>query len=158
MKKDLVQYLQQQIRTTGVRTRRYTHSPRGEKYPQRFMFVKIKKYIDGFLSKTQDNTMVIIPGFRGVGKTTLMAQLCSSYSGKVDNILFLSIDDAKNLFDAGINDIVSAFESIIGENIESIKKPILIFFDEIQADAQWATSLKSLFDKTSNILDRKSVV
>lgn len=151
MKNELIQYIQQQIRTTSKRIVRYTHSPGGEKYPQRFMFVKIKQYIDDFLQKKQDNRMVIIPGFRGVGKTTLMAQISASYEEKVENILFLSVEEIKNLFNSDINDVIFAFENIIGQNIESIKKPTLIFLDEIQADTKWAISLKILFDKTSNV-------
>lgn len=151
MNNELIQYIQQQIRTSPERVKRYTHSPRGEKYPQRFMFLKIKQYIDGFLNKTQDNRMVIIPGFRGVGKTTLMAQMCVTYSKKVENILFLSVEETENLFNAGVNDIVSAFENVIGKSIESIDKPTLIFLDEIQTDPKWAVSLKTLFDKTSNV-------
>lgn len=151
MKKELIQYIQQQIRTTDERIKRYTHNPKGEKYPRRFMFEKIKQYIDGFLDKTEDNRMVIIPGFRGVGKTTLMAQICSAYLKKVDNILFLSVEEIQNIFNSGVNDVIFAFENIIGENIESIKKPTLIFFDEIQTDPKWAVSLKTLFDKTSNV-------
>jgi len=151
MNNDLIQYIQQQIRTTGERIKRYTHSPRGEKYPQRFMFAKIKQYIDGFLDKTQDNRMVIIPGFRGVGKTTLMAQICVAYSRKVENILFLSVEETENLLNAGVNDIIFAFENVIGQSIEELKKPTLIFLDEIQTDPKWAISLKTLFDKTSNV-------
>lgn len=151
MKKELIQYLQQQIRTTSNRVKRYTHNQKGNEYPRRFMFAKIKKYIDTFLDKNLDNKMVIIPGFRGVGKTTLMAQLCLKYSKKVDDILFLSIEETQTLFDSGVSDVISAFENIIGKSIESIDKPTLIFFDEVQADPNWAISLKILFDKTSNV-------
>ena len=57
------------------------------------MFVKLRQYINDFLSKKPGNKMVIIPGFRGVGKTTLMAQVCVEYKKKIDNVLFLSIED-----------------------------------------------------------------
>ena len=151
MNQELVQYLQQQIRTTDERLKRFTHSPDGKKHPKRFMFVKLLKYIDDFLSKKSENRMVIIPGFRGVGKTTLMAQTCTEYQNKVGKILFLSVEDAKNLFDAGIAGLMSAYEDILGNNLESVKEPILIFLDEIQSDPKWAVTLKSLFEKTSNI-------
>ena len=62
--------------------------------------------------------------------------------------LFLSVEDAKNLLDAGISELMTAYEEIIGENLENIKKPLLIFLDEIQSDPQWAIALKSLFEKT----------
>lgn len=151
MNQELVQYLQQQIRTTDERLKRFTHNPLGKKHPQRFMFVKLKQYIADFISKKSDNRMVIIPGFRGVGKTTLMSQICTEYKNKVENILFLSVEDSKNLFDAGIAELMSAYEEILGDNLESVKTPILIFLDEIQSDPKWAVTLKSLFEKTTNI-------
>ncbi|OIO49672.1 MAG: hypothetical protein AUJ36_01825 [Parcubacteria group bacterium CG1_02_41_26] len=115
------------------------------------MFVKLRQYINDFLSKKPGNKMVIIPGFRGVGKTTLMAQVCVEYKKKIDNVLFLSIEDAKNLFGAGISELMSAYENILGNDLESIKEPVLIFLDEIQSDPKWAITLKSFFEKTSNV-------
>ncbi|PJA01941.1 hypothetical protein COX74_00100 [bacterium (Candidatus Gribaldobacteria) CG_4_10_14_0_2_um_filter_41_16] len=151
MNQELIQYLQQQIRTTDERLKRFTHSIEGKKYPNRFMFVKLRQYINDFLSKKPGNKMVIIPGFRGVGKTTLMAQVCVEYKKKIDNVLFLSIEDAKNLFGAGISELMSAYENILGNDLESIKEPVLIFLDEIQSDPKWAITLKSFFEKTSNV-------
>jgi predicted AAA+ superfamily ATPase len=46
---------------------------------------------------------------------------------------------------------MSAYEDILGNNLESIKEPVLIFLDEIQSDPKWAISLKSMFEKTTNI-------
>ena len=151
MGQELVQYLQQQIRTTDERLKRFTHSSKGDKHPRRFMFVKLQQYINDFLSKKSENKMVIIPGFRGVGKTTLMSQICTEYKSRIDNILFLSVEDAKNLFDAGIAELMSAYEEILGDNLETVKNPVLIFLDEVQSDPKWAISLKSLFEKTTNI-------
>ncbi len=151
MNQELVQYLQQQIRTSDERLKRFTHSVAGRKYPSRFMFVKLKQYIEGFLNKTSDNKMVIIPGFRGVGKTTLVAQTCTEYKNEGYKILFLSVEDANNLFNAGIAELMIAYENILGKNLESIEEPILIFLDEIQSDPKWAITLKSLYEKTSNI-------
>ena len=151
MNQELVQYLQQQIRTTKERLKRFTHSAEGREYPKRFMFIKLQKYINDFLNKKSQTKLIIIPGFRGVGKTTLIAQICSKYHSKVDNILFLSIEDAKNLFDVGVAGLMLAYEEILGDDLESAKKPILIFLDEIQSDPKWAISLKSLFEKTTNI-------
>jgi len=151
MNQELLQYLQQQIRTTDDRLRRFTHSPDGKRHPKRFMFVKLKQYIDGFLTKKSENRMVIIPGFRGVGKTTLMSQICIEYEKNIPHVLFLSVEDAKNLFDVGIAELMSAYENILGDSLESMKEPVLVFLDEIQSDPKWAVGLKSLFEKTSNV-------
>src|SRR4051812_31839715 len=127
MKQELLQYLQQQIRTTDERLKRFTHSIDGKEYPKRFIFIKLQQYINDFISKQSNNKLVIIPGFRGVGKTTLMSQTCIAYKNKVNNILFLSVEDSKNLFDAGIAELMAAYEDILGDNLESIKSPTLIF-------------------------------
>jgi len=151
MNQELVQYLQQQIRTSDERLKRFTHSVAGRKYPSRFMFVKLKQYIEGFINKTSDNKMVVIPGFRGVGKTTLVAQTCTKYKNEGYRVLFLSVEDANNLFNVGVMELMLAYENILGKNLESIEEPILIFLDEIQSDPKWAITLKSLYEKTSNI-------
>lgn len=151
MNQDLIQYLQKQILTTDDRLKHFTHSPAGEKYPQRFLYVKLQKYITDFLDKKSSNRMVIIPGFRGVGKTTLVAQVCSDFKNKDFQVFFLSVEDLRNYFDVSINEMLSAYEKVIGENLESIKKPILIFLDEVQTDPKWAITLKSLFERTSNV-------
>jgi predicted AAA+ superfamily ATPase len=147
----LIDYLQQQIRTSEERLKRFTCNPLGEELPRRFAFAKLQKYIQDFLSKKLNNRMMILPGFRGVGKTTLMAQICTLFSDKVENYLFISVEDSKNLLNAGISDLILAYEEILGYNLESAKKPILIFLDEIQSDEKWAITLKSLFEKTTNV-------
>lgn len=151
MNQDLIQYLQKQILTTDDRLKHFTHNLGGEKHPRRFLFVKLQKYINDFLDKKSSNRMVIIPGFRGVGKTTLMAQICSDFKNKDFHVFFLSVEDLRNYFDVSINEMISAFEKVIGENLESIKKPILIFLDEVQTDPKWAITLKSLFERTNNV-------
>lgn len=143
--------MQQQIRTTDERLRRFTHSPAGKAYPRRFMYIKLEQYINGFIDKSSASKMLVIPGFRGVGKTTLMAQACAGYKRRVSDVLFLSVEDAKNLFDAGIVELMAAYEYILGESLEGIKKNILIFLDEIQSDPKWAVTLKSLYEKTVNV-------
>ena len=50
----------------------------GKRLPQRFVFVKLKKYISDFLkNKAIEPRMVGIAGIRGVGKTTLLWQIAN---------------------------------------------------------------------------------
>lgn len=151
MRKEIIQYLQSQTITIDDRLKRFTHSASDKKHPQRYLFIKLKKYIEDFINKKSDNRLVIIPGFRGVGKTTVMAQICSEFKKRGSKILFLSVEDANNLFDIGISELMSAYEYILGDNLESIKEPVLIFLDEIQSDPKWAVTLKSLYEKTTKV-------
>ncbi len=153
MKIEILNYLQKQLRNTDSRIKKYTEDLSGKKHPQRFLFVKLKTQVDSFLSKTNTRKMVIMPGLRGVGKTTLMAQVYRYVSAKKLklNCLFLSVDDAVNLFNTNINELISAYEEILGCDLESVKEPTFIFLDEIQSDGKWAKSLKSFEDKTSNV-------
>lgn len=150
-KQDIIQYLQKQILTTDDRLKKFTHSLADKKYPKRFLFVKLRKYINDFLNKLSENKLVLIPGFRGVGKTTIVAQTCVEFKKRGFRVLFLSVEDAKNLFGVGINELMSAYEEILGENLESLKGPILIFLDEIQTDPKWTITLKSFYEKTTKI-------
>lgn len=151
MNQELVQYLQQQIRTLDERLKRFTHSSIGQERPKRVLFSKLEQYVDGFIQKRSNARMVIMPGFRGVGKTTLMSQICAEYKEKNYEVLFLSVEDVRALFDVGISQIITAYEEILGKNLESVSKTVLIFLDEIQTDPKWAVTLKSLFERTTNV-------
>jgi len=151
MNLDVIQFLQRSIRTIDQRLQVFTHQRNGKKHPSRFMFENIDGYIKAFLSKESNSKMVIMPGFRGVGKTTLMAQICSKYKTEINHTLFLSIEESMNLLNAGISQVISAYEEIIGNELESVQEPVLIFLDEVQSDPKWAVTLKSLFEKTSNV-------
>lgn len=151
--KELIEYLQKQIRTTEDRLRKHTHDINGRELPKRFLFVKLQKYINDFISKKSSTRLVIIPGLRGVGKTTIMAQTCTDVmlNNKKTKILFLSIDEVKALFNVGILQTMQAYEEILGEDLESLSEEIVVFLDEVQSDSDWAKSLKILHDKTSKI-------
>jgi predicted AAA+ superfamily ATPase len=151
MRDELVKYLQLQISNFDDRVKRYTHNPMGEEFPKRLIYNKLQNYLESFLEKKLESRMVVMPGFRGVGKTTVMAQICEIYKTRVENILFLSIEEAKDLFDCGVMDVVFAYEEILGYQLESAKEPIIIFLDEVQVDSKWAVSLKILFEKTVNV-------
>lgn len=153
MKQELIQYLQKQIRTIEDRLGKYTQDQNGNNFPKRFLFVKIEKYLEDFLNKKSSNRLIIIPGLRGVGKTTLMAQICSELivKRKKTKVLFLSIDEVHSLFSVGISEVMQAYEELLGVDLESLQEDVVIFFDEVQNDPKWARVLKILHDKTSRI-------
>lgn len=82
----------------------------------------------------------MLPGFRGVGKTTLMAQLCTQYQDDVTS-LFISVEEARHLVSIGIDELMQGFETLMAQDLESMTGPILFFLDEVQSDPTWAIAL-----------------
>lgn len=151
MSNDLVRYIQQQIRTENDRLHRHTHTADGKQRPRRFMYVKVEKYLKEFLALRNQHPIVVIPGLRGVGKTTLMAQLYSAYRSRFSHVLFLSVDRSINLFNAGIDDLMQAYEQILGVDLEALDRPVAVFLDEVQSDPNWSVTLKTLYDRTNKV-------
>ena len=44
----------------------------GNKLRYREVYFRIKKYVDDFLEANVENRLIIFPGLRGVGKTTIL--------------------------------------------------------------------------------------
>lgn len=152
---ELMKYIQKQRGLSKDRLIEYIQDKSGNTYPRRELFEKLKIQIDDFINKKSEMRWVIMPGLRGVGKTTLMAQLYEEFSDgcREDdlNLLFISLDEVVNLFNASFNDLIDSYEQLLGEAFERQKKPILLFIDEVQADPKWAFVVKSLYDRSKNI-------
>ena len=74
----------------------------GVPYNYRTAFYGIKKYIDDFIVGNDENRFLVMPGLRGVGKTTIMLQiydyLLNGKGIENDRILYLNADELKLFF------------------------------------------------------------
>ncbi len=153
MKKDAIEYVQNQLNRSEDRLRPYVYATPSFTFPERHMVVRIKKYVTDFLSGERDFRWVVVPGLRGVGKTTAMAQVFLSTkrsSRTASSFLYMSVDD---LVTRGLtlNDALDAYESLLGKPFERLDTPALLFIDEVQQDKNWAAVLKSLHDRGRNV-------
>lgn len=121
------------------------------KLPRRSVALVIDKYLREFKKGKKEPRWVGIPGLRGVGKTTLLAQLYTSLSAKENHKIYISLDDASKTLGVTISEILDVYQEILGSPFESIKEPTYIFLDEVQYDKTWGVTIKTLYDKTSNI-------
>ncbi|MBP6884802.1 MAG: ATP-binding protein [Candidatus Pacebacteria bacterium] len=156
MNKIALEYVQNRLANARLTLESFTKDENGSVYPTRTIFIKIKKYVDDFLFGTSEDRWVIIPGLRGVGKTTLLAQmyltLLRNQSLSTNRLLYFSLDDAVERVGLTLNDILEAYEYILGGSFEGQKEKIFIFIDEVQSDKKWSITLKTqLYDKTKNI-------
>ena len=151
---EILKYLQNQFVQAPFRLRTYTQDEQGKKYPQRDIYPKIDKYLKDFLHNPEArDRWIIIPGLRGVGKTTIMAQLFLNYYQEVDQqrMLYISLDEVVNVLGSSLKDVLTAYERILGESFEKLTKPLFIFIDEAQYDPKWASVLKSVYDRSNKV-------
>lgn len=151
---EILKYLQNQFVQIPFRLRTYAQDEQGKKYPQRNIFTKIDKYLRDFLHNPEaHDRWIVIPGLRGVGKTTILAQLFLNHYQEVDQqrMLYISLDEVVNVLGSSLKDVLAAHERILGESFEKLTKPIFIFIDEAQYDPKWAPVLKSVYDRTNKV-------
>lgn len=154
MNQELIQYLQKQIAVTNDKLQTLTHDRSGKIYPPRYLFNKLQKYMEDFLHNHSENRWIIIPGLRGVGKTTVLSQVIADLkkNNPTIDLLFISLDEATELLKVGLKDVLDAYEQILGVSYEKLNKPVFIFIDEVQTDSNWATILKAqIYGKTKNV-------
>ena len=135
----------------------------------RYPYLILQKYLTDLLDGTlaEENKIIILPGIRGVGKTTLLSQLYFfekflpvSYQDlkpklkTLDHRFYISIDRliSENI---SLNDFIQYLENTVWGNLLETNEKILFLIDEIQYDEHWDLFLKLLFDRTkgnNNIL------
>lgn len=151
---EILKYVQNQLVQAPFRLKSYAQDEQGKKYPQRSIYNKVDTYFKDFLHNlnTQDR-WIIIPGLRGVGKTTILAQLFLNHQQEVGQrrMLYISLDEVVNVLGSSLQEVLEAYESMIGESFEKLTKPVFIFIDEAQYDPKWATVIKSLYDRSNKV-------
>ena len=154
-KSTLISYLEKQISTAPDRLYANIIDQNGTKLFDRFISVRIRKFLDNFQKGNNiENRWITIPGFRGTGKTTLLSQLYHMLLEQGvarDKILYLSLEETIKLLQSNLYEIIGIYETIRGESIESIEDKVFLFIDEAHYDKNWDITLKTIFDRSKNI-------
>ncbi len=152
----LIGYLLRVISTGPELAENKIHDLEKNLFPLRSSFVKIRKYTDDFLSSGINQRILILPGLRGVGKTTLLFQTFNRFlkikNIPKENLLYFSLDYLKENLGASLSEIIDLYERIIlKEPLEKLKEPLFLFIDEAHYDYQWQIVTKNLYDRTNKI-------
>lgn len=128
----------------------------GEKLNYRFEFDEIRKSIDDFIGGEELNRFIVLPGIRGVGKTTLLYQayyyLLNDKHILPEQIIYLSCDDLNNLVDCNIREIVEIYlKNQFNTNLRLLDREIFLLIDESQYDKNWSMSGKIIYDRSEKI-------
>lgn len=154
MNQNALNYIKNQITDAKYILEGHIKDANGTFYRPRNIFIKIQKYINDFLINSDSERWIIMPGLRGVGKTTILAQTYSQLVKSTDNryLLYISMDEAYGTLGLSLKDILETYEYFLGEKFGEQKHKIFIFIDEVQADKNWSQTIKTLlYNKTKNI-------
>ena len=117
---------------------------------QRLGYGQIAKKALGFLDANHKTQWLIMTGLRGVGKTTILAQLYCHPQLKKTTRFFLSLDQAQ-LIGAEMDDVVKALEHQLGQPLPEASQPVFILLDEVHSLPKWSLAIKILYDRCPRI-------
>lgn len=132
----------------------------GRTLKYRRAYFRIKKYVDDFLLGDKlgniSKRLVILPGLRGVGKTTIVFQIYDYLKNEKkieqDRIIYFSTDELKAYLGKNILDVAETFIQEVHKTSPAfLDKEIFIFVDESHFDSKWSETAKILFDKSKKI-------
>lgn len=146
-KSQIIAYLRNQLTLSGERLKSLTFDEKGNKLPHRDIYQTIKTYMDDFAKGKSEPRWFAVAGLRGIGKTTLLAQLFTDLEWENTHKLYLSLDQTTDL-GFSLNEIISAYEEYLGSSLETLKEPIFFFLDEVQYQKTWAVTAKTIYDRT----------
>ncbi|WP_458406547.1 ATP-binding protein [Methanobrevibacter sp.] len=118
-------------------------------------FFELKNKIDLFLDRGIDARFYIMPGLRGVGKTTILFQLydylINTRKINQNQILYFDLDRLKDQGEFNILDFLDLFIKDINEDAYLNRDPLFIFVDESQYSNNWDHAGKIIFDENKNV-------
>ncbi|MBD3365966.1 AAA family ATPase [candidate division WWE3 bacterium] len=149
---NLQKYISNQVARAPEMLKIYTEDTSGEAYLKRDKFSSLLKLIEDFTSKESDVRVIGIPGLRGTGKTTLLAQLyLHLFPDHPGDMLFISADELVEDLNTDLFTIFKEYEKYLGTPFAELDRDIFIFIDEIQFDPKWASALKILYDRSRRV-------
>lgn len=152
----LTRYLQRQMISGVDVMRSKARDLSGKDLTTRTIIVTMQKYVRDFLEqKPGAKRWIVMPGLRGVGKTTTMAQQYLQIHNEVGervHLLYVSLDEVVEKIGSNLADLLDEYERLAADgSFESNAKPVFLFIDEVQVDEKWARTLKFLYDRVPNI-------
>ena len=131
-------------------------SRNNNKFLHRDEFFEIKNLIDDFIENETYNRYLVLPGLRGVGKTTILYQLYDYLLKEKDisqnQILYLSCENLNERFKFKILEVLECFLKYHhNSTLRTLDKKIFLFIDESQYDYNWALSGKIIYDSSNKI-------
>ncbi|MBI4357100.1 MAG: ATP-binding protein [Gammaproteobacteria bacterium] len=120
--------------------------------PKRFLFDTLSGAIERFLKNKLELRWILMPGLRGCGKTTLLAQLYFAFQASLKKrILYVSMDEVVHKLNSNCYELLDYFEEFMGHSFSKLTEKVLLLIDEVHFDPNWPLALKTLHDKSNKV-------
>jgi predicted AAA+ superfamily ATPase len=149
-KSKILAFVRNQIVQSEALLQTLTLDLQGKELPQRNVYQTLMSYMHDFLEKRGEPRWIAIAGLRGVGKTTLIAQLYTHFKWENLRKLYIPLDQATDL-GFSLSEILAAYEELLGISFERLDTPVFLFFDEVQYQKNWGVTIKTLYDRSRNV-------
>lgn len=125
-------------------------------FEHRKTYFKIENYINEFLDGYNENRFIIMPGLRGIGKTTILFQiyeyLRKEKGIEQDRILYISVDELSAYLGDRLFEAIDVFVNEVHETTPvNLEKELFILLDEAHYDKEWSQAGKIVYDKSKKI-------
>lgn len=143
-------FIRNQVTKGEERLLALTRNEKGETLPTRSAFLSLNKRLRQYIASRNNPNWIAVPGLRGTGKTTLLAQVYTSLKWKRGYKLYVSLDEAKTL-GFSLKEILAVYQELLGKTFKDLDISVFLFLDEIQYEEDWGTVLKVITDKPSKV-------
>lgn len=151
MQQEIIDFTNNLIAQNRQVLKPYIQNKAGQKYKKRDIFANLKENIVDFFTGKQEINIVTMPGLRGVGKTTILAQLLFEFDPNPDKrVIYLSVDQLVESVGGDLNQFLSALEQLFGGPLFEQEEDIILLLDEIQYGENWDSFLKIIADRYHN--------
>ncbi|WP_407381388.1 ATP-binding protein [Methanobrevibacter sp.] len=128
----------------------------GVRFNHRDDFEEITTFIDEFIDGNNVNRYIVLPGIRGVGKTTILFQvydyLMNQKNINPEQILYFSCEELNKIEDCDIYDTIKYYlKTFHNSSLLTLDEKIFLLIDESHFDKDWSISGKIITDKSKNI-------
>lgn len=149
---EVKQYIARQLTEQAKILKLSAYDQNGGAYLKRYFYYCLDKHIRNFLEKGGEPRWLMVPGLRGVGKTTVLAQLFFAYQKRFNGrILYVTLDEVRKKMNSNLFAVLDAYEELLGESYPSLSENVLLMVDEVHFDPEWQSALKSLYDKSRRV-------
>lgn len=154
-KNSMRNYLQKQItEIPTILQEELTYN--NELFNKRNDFEDITQMIDDFLNGENINRFIVLPGLRGVGKTTILYQvyeyLLKTKNINQNQILYISCDNINKITKCDILETIEFYlEEFHHLTPRTLKKELFLLIDECHFDNEWSMAGKIIYDQSKKI-------